>query len=686
MSQKQTKKMSSTVQFNVIKPPRSKKSAIVEPGTSPKGITITEGRAYLIANQVKEDTHHQADAAKQMFSLVYNVPPPSPAITGMTGPVTDESFDLQSTHNQIQFEGVEDVTQRQAPLETHHEEETDKDNKQSKELKSVFVSMDPEEEPERQDSDSSIFELSSSSSDDDENDALPLFRTETGQWLSKASKMAMMDGTLSLQMKGNTVIWEVDQDMIKEMGPSQSQIWIHKKLMECITNNASLFRAENCTIAGVDFTFDCKLIEMAMPVRRCSSPIAIPTPPPTPQNQQYITSTLRNKDPVEELKHVIGEMRLGKTAIEDLDENDEELEFLLRDQDNRFVLFPIQHDRIWFMYKKAEASFWVAEEVDLGSDRFDQLSQYEQHFVRVILAFFAASDGIVLENLGMNMINLVKIPEVRSFYSYQMFNENVHSETYSLLIDTYIKDAKLKEETLHALDHFPCIKKKADWALKYIYENAKFANRDDLPNKIRNRSFATLLVVFAIVEGVYFSGAFCSIFWLKKRGLLPGLTFSNELISRDEGLHTDFACLLYSMLNNKLPEEEVVGMMKEAVLIEDEFINEALRVDLIGMNTRLMSQYIRFVADRLMDALGYAKIYNVQNPFEWMEMISLQGKTNFFEKRVGDYQKSGVMAAYFKHKKEMEERANGTNNHNDGKDSKSCEVEEFGWFRTDLDF
>jgi ribonucleoside-diphosphate reductase beta chain len=306
-------------------------------------------------------------------------------------------------------------------------------------------------------------------------------------------------------------------------------------------------------------------------------------------------------------------------------------EILLRENNRRFVLFPIQHKNIWDMYKKAQASFWTAEEIDLSQDLVDwaKLNENEKHFITHILAFFAASDGIVNENLALRFSNEVQVPEARCFYGFQIAIENIHSETYSLLIDTYIRNATEKDRLFNAIETVPCVKKKAEWALRWISSSTPFAER---------------LVAFAAVEGIFFSGSFCSIFWLKKRGLLPGLTFSNELISRDEGLHCDFACLLYSMIENKPSEETIVKIISDAVLIEKEFITEALPVDLIGMNSKMMAQYIEFVADRLLKALGYNAIYNASNPFDWMELISLEGKTNFFEKRVGDYQKSGVMA------------------------------------------
>ena len=306
------------------------------------------------------------------------------------------------------------------------------------------------------------------------------------------------------------------------------------------------------------------------------------------------------------------------------------IEPILQENKNRFVIFPIKHHDIWEWYKKMEASFWTAEEIDLHQDLNDwnnKLNSDEKYFIKHILAFFAASDGIVNENLAENFVNEVQYPEAKFFYGFQIMMENSHSETYSLLIDTYVKDETEKNQLFTALEVFPAIKKKADWALRWI-EGGNFAER---------------LVAFAAVEGIFFSGSFCSIFWLKKRGLMPGLTFSNELISRDEGLHCEFACLLYSMLQNKLTEEQVHHIIGDAVAIEKEFITEALPVGLIGMNAQLMSQYIEFVADRWIGELGYKKIFNASNPFDFMEMISLQGKTNFFEKRVGDYQKSGVM-------------------------------------------
>ena len=307
----------------------------------------------------------------------------------------------------------------------------------------------------------------------------------------------------------------------------------------------------------------------------------------------------------------------------------EKEEILLKENKDRFVILPINYPTIWEHYKRHEASFWTAEEIDLSSDLKDWagLNDGERHFLSHILAFFAASDGIVNENLAINFMNEVQLPEARFFYGFQIMMENIHSETYALLIDTYIKDPKEKDHLFHAIETVPAVQKKAEWALRWI----------------DNGSFAERLVAFAAVEGIFFSGSFCSIFWLKKRGLMPGLTFSNELISRDEGLHCEFACLMYSMLETKLSNEDVVKIITDAVEIEKEFVSEALPVGLIGMNADLMQSYIEFVADTWISELGYAKIYNTANPFDFMEMISLQGKTNFFEKRVGDYQKAGVM-------------------------------------------
>jgi ribonucleoside-diphosphate reductase beta chain len=304
---------------------------------------------------------------------------------------------------------------------------------------------------------------------------------------------------------------------------------------------------------------------------------------------------------------------------------------ILEPNDGRFVLFPIQHNDIWSFYKKAEASFWTAEEIDLSADIIDwenKLNENEKHFVKHILAFFAASDGIVNENLAENFLSEVQYTEAKFFYGFQVAIENIHSETYSLLIDTYIKDTAEKNYLFNAINTMSCVRRKADWALKWIEKG----------------SFAQRLVAFAAVEGIFFSGSFCSIFWLKKRGLMPGLGFSNELISRDEGLHCDFACLLYNNhLVNKLSNEEIREIILDAVEIEKEFILEALPVKLIGMNSDLMSQYIEFVADRLLLELGNDKVFNVTNPFDFMDMLSIQGKSNFFEKRVSEYQKAGVL-------------------------------------------
>ncbi|MDA9898082.1 ribonucleotide-diphosphate reductase subunit beta [Flavobacteriales bacterium] len=305
---------------------------------------------------------------------------------------------------------------------------------------------------------------------------------------------------------------------------------------------------------------------------------------------------------------------------------------ILTKNPNRFVLFPIEHDDIWQWYKKQEASFWTAEEIDLHQDLVDwetKLTEDERYFIKHILAFFAASDGIVNENLAENFVNEVQFTEAKFFYGFQIMMENIHSETYSLLIDTYIKDKQERNQLFTAIEHFEAIKKKAEWAIKWIESD----------------SFAERLVAFAAVEGIFFSGSFCSIFWLKKRGLMPGLTFSNELISRDEGLHCDFACHLHNNhLINKVPKERIKEIIVDALNIEREFITESLPVKLIGMNSDLMTKYLEFVTDRLLVELGCEKIYNSENPFDFMEMISLEGKTNFFEKRVGDYQKAGVLS------------------------------------------
>ncbi|CAK3860297.1 Ribonucleoside-diphosphate reductase small chain [Lecanosticta acicola] len=316
---------------------------------------------------------------------------------------------------------------------------------------------------------------------------------------------------------------------------------------------------------------------------------------------------------------------------------EEAVEPILQENPQRFVLFPIKYHEIWQMYKKAEASFWTAEEIDLSKDLHDwnkRLNDDERYFISHVLAFFAASDGIVNENLVERFSAEVQIPEARCFYGFQIMMENIHSETYSLLIDTYISEPKQRSYLFNAIDNIPCIRKKADWALRWISD--------------KNSTFACRLIAFAAVEGIFFSGSFASIFWLKKRGLMAGLTFSNELISRDEGMHTDFACLLFSHLKNKPSPALVQSIITEAVAIEQEFLTDALPCALLGMNAKLMCQYIEFVADRLLLALGNQKFYNATNPFDFMENISLGGKTNFFEKRVGDYQKSGVMEGYKK--------------------------------------
>jgi len=305
---------------------------------------------------------------------------------------------------------------------------------------------------------------------------------------------------------------------------------------------------------------------------------------------------------------------------------------LLKENPRRWVLFPIQYPAVYEMYKKHEASFWTAEEIDLAQDSKDweTLSEKEQHFIKHILAFFAASDGIVLENLGSRFSCEIQIPEARAFYGFQIAMENIHSETYSLLIEQYIRDPAEKDRVFDAIHTMPAVEEKASWALQWMNDTSSFAER---------------IVAFACVEGILFSGSFCAIYWLKKRGLMPGLTFSNELISRDEGLHAEFACLIYGMLQNKLPEDVIHGIVRGAVEAERRFICDALPCDLIGMNSELMTRYIEFVADRLLTALGHAKMFHATNPFDWMELISLQGKTNFFEKRVGEYQKAGVMGS-----------------------------------------
>ena len=305
------------------------------------------------------------------------------------------------------------------------------------------------------------------------------------------------------------------------------------------------------------------------------------------------------------------------------------MEEILKENPSRFVLFPIKYHDIWEMYKKAEASFWTAEEIDLSQDLNDwqKLNEDEKHFIKHVLAFFAASDGIVNENLCYRFSNEVQIAEARCFYGFQIAIENIHSETYSLLIDTFINDKKEKNHLFNAMQTIPSIRYKAEWALKWIESSKSFAER---------------LIAFAAVEGIFFSSSFCSIFWLKKRGLMPGLSFSNELISRDEGLHRDFACLLYQKLDQKLSRSRIIEIIGEAVEIEKEFVCRSLPVSLIGINSQLMCQYLEYVADHLLLTLGYDKLFKTENPFSWMELISLEGKTNFFEKRVSDYQKANV--------------------------------------------
>lgn len=306
-------------------------------------------------------------------------------------------------------------------------------------------------------------------------------------------------------------------------------------------------------------------------------------------------------------------------------------EVLLRNNNRRFVLFPIEYPQIYEIYKRAESSFWTANEIDLSKDYKDweRLTDDERYFIKNVIGFFAGSDGIIMENLAVNFMREVQIPEVRSFYSYQIFNEAIHSETYSLLIDTYIKDREEKEHIFNSIENIPSVAKKAAWAYKWIQ------------NK-ENTNFQLRLIAFAIVEGIFFSGSFCAIYWLKKRGLMPGLTFSNELISKDEGMHCEFACLLYSMIKNRVDNETVKNIFEEAIEIEKEFITESIPCALIGMNAEMMKQYIEFVSDRLLVQLGYEKIWNTENPFDFMELISLRPKANFFELRVGEYAKSSI--------------------------------------------
>jgi ribonucleoside-diphosphate reductase subunit M2 len=310
-------------------------------------------------------------------------------------------------------------------------------------------------------------------------------------------------------------------------------------------------------------------------------------------------------------------------------------EALLKEREDRFCMFPIEYPSVWRFYKKAVACFWTCEEVDLAQDLVDwhALTANERHFIKHVLAFFASSDGIVIENLAVRFMNEIQVPEVRAFYGFQIAIENVHSEMYSLMLEQLEQSTEERLKLFRAMETIPCVRKKAEWALKWI------------DGREGQGSFAERLVAFACVEGIFFSGSFCAIFWLKKRGIMPGLTFSNELISRDEGLHCDFACLLYSLLHKKLSRDALLSIVTEAVEIEKEFVSDSLPVGLIGMNDRLMKEYIDFVADRLLVELGCGKVYNTPNPFDWMELISLQGKTNFFERRVGEYQKAGVMAS-----------------------------------------
>jgi len=309
--------------------------------------------------------------------------------------------------------------------------------------------------------------------------------------------------------------------------------------------------------------------------------------------------------------------------------NDDD-EILLKKNDQRFVLFPIKYNDVYQLYKKAESSFWTVSEIDLAKDMNDwvKLNDNERNFIKNIIGFFAASDGIIMENLATRFLNDVQIPEARAFYSYQIFNESIHSETYSLLIDTYIKDVEEKDRIFNSIENIASIGKKANWANKWIED--------------KDISFSTRLIAFAIVEGIFFSGSFCAIYWIKKRGLMPGLTFSNELISKDEGLHCEFAILLYSMIKNRIDEEIVHQIFREAVEIEKEFIVESIPCNMIGMNSDLMKQYIEFVSDRLLVQLGYNKLWNSENPFDFMELISLRPKSNFFEVRVGEYSKSTI--------------------------------------------
>ena len=313
-----------------------------------------------------------------------------------------------------------------------------------------------------------------------------------------------------------------------------------------------------------------------------------------------------------------------------IDKKHDNDELLLKKNGKRFVLFPVIYNDVYELYKKAESSFWTANEIDLSKDISDweKLNNDEKHFIKNIMGFFAGSDGIIMENLACRFMNEIQIPEARAFYSYQIFNESIHSETYSLLIDTYIKDNEEKEKIFNSIENIPSVAKKASWAYKWI-EN-------------KDVSFSMRLIAFAIVEGIFFSGSFCAIYWIKKRGLLPGLTFSNELISKDEGMHCEFATLLYSMIKNRVDENIVHEIFQEAVEIEKEFITDSIKCNMIGMNSELMKQYIEFVSDRLLVQLGYNRIWNVENPFDFMELISLRPKSNFFEVRVGEYAKSKI--------------------------------------------
>ena len=351
--------------------------------------------------------------------------------------------------------------------------------------------------------------------------------------------------------------------------------------------------------------------------------------PPRPV-KLHVTSDDEDADLRSPLEH--DQRSTGSTAGSSGLWNRDDDEPMLQDNEDRFCLLPIKEHAVWKMYKQAEASFWSAEEIDLSTDHKDweKLNENEQHFITHVLAFFAASDGIVLENLGVRFLKDVQMPEARAFYAFQLAIENIHSETYGLLIDTYVKDSVQKRHLFRAIHNVPTVARKAQWALKWIQSSECFAER---------------LVAFACVEGIFFSGSFCAIFWLKKRGLMRGLTFSNELISRDEGLHCDFACLLYSMLKHPLDPARLQDIVKDAVEIEKEFVCDALSCALVGMNANLMSEYIEFVADRLMTQLGVEKVWNTVNPFDWMENISLQGKANFFEHRVDQYQKANVMTS-----------------------------------------